>query len=57
MENQLQLCEEDEIKDYLFKIDLLKKKLDNNFIFITDYQIYNNILNLKDYSPVKILAY
>lgn len=46
------LGKEDEIKDYLFKIDLLKK-LDNNFIFITDYQIYNNILNLKDYSPVK----
>ena len=46
------LSKEDEKREYLFKLDLLKK-LDDNFIFITDYQIYNNILSLKDYSPVK----
>tara|TARA_B110000240_G_C13489113_1_gene448794 strand:- start:41 stop:1768 length:1728 start_codon:yes stop_codon:yes gene_type:complete len=43
---------ENEIKNFIFKINLLKK-LDEKFIFITDYQIYNNILSFKDYSPVK----
>ena len=46
------LSKEDEIKDFSLKINLLKS-LNDNFIFITDYQIYNNILNLEDYSPVK----
>ena len=34
------------------KLDILKN-LDKNFIFISDYQIFNSILELKDYSPVK----
>ena len=43
---------ENEIENFILKINLLKK-LDKKFIFITDYQIYNNILSFKDYSPVK----
>ena len=41
-----------EIDLFNSKIGVLKS-LDNNFIFISDYQIFNSILDLKDYSPVK----
>ena len=32
------------------------KKLDQNYILITDFQFYNLILNNKDFSPVKYWA-
>ena len=41
-----------EINNFILKINLLQE-LDGNFILITDYQIYNIILNFKDFSPVK----
>jgi len=41
-----------EIEDIQYKIDLLKK-LKGRFLIITDYQFYNIILDIKDYSPVK----
>ena len=44
--------EKNEVEIINHKINLLKK-LDGNFILISDYQIFNSILGLKDYSPVK----
>ena len=32
------------------------KKIDGNYILITDFQFYNLILNNKDFSPVKYWA-
>lgn len=47
-----QKFKKDEINKIKVNLDYLKK-LDENFIFVTDYQIFNPILDLKDYSPVK----
>lgn len=44
--------QDDEIKSINYKINLLKE-LDGNFIFISDYQIFNSILGIRDFSPVK----
>ena len=38
------------------KIVSLLKSIDKNYIFITDYQFYNIILQKKDFSPVKYWA-
>jgi hypothetical protein len=46
------LVEKKEIESFKFKINLLKN-LDEKFIIITDYQIFNSILKINDYSPVK----
>lgn len=43
------------IDDQIFKIQFLNS-IENNYIFITDLQIYNIILKKKDYSPVKYWA-
>ena len=37
-------------------IAFLLNEIDGNYIFITDYQYYNLILNKKDFSPVKYWA-
>jgi hypothetical protein len=42
----------DEIDSIISKLNYLNK-LDGNFIFVSDYQIYNAILDKPDYSPVK----
>ena len=44
--------QEEEVKSIKYKINLLER-LDGNFILISDYQIFNSILELKDFSPVK----
>ena len=43
---------EKEISDIKYTLSYLKT-LDENYIIITNYQIYNTILNKKNYSPVK----
>lgn len=43
---------EKEISDIKYTLSYLKT-LDENYIIITSYQIYNTILNKKNYSPVK----
>ena len=46
------LAEKEEINSFNFKINLLRN-LDEKFVMITDYQIFNSILEIRDYSPVK----
>ena len=43
---------QNEILDIKYTLSYLKS-LNDNFIIITNYQIYNAILNKKNYSPVK----
>ena len=47
-----QKLKKDEIETIILKLNHLKN-LNGNFIFVTNYQIFNAILDLPDYSPVK----
>lgn len=39
--------------EYIFNLKKLLKKINRRFILISDYQIFNILLEYKDYSPVK----